>query len=86
MGTPKGSPVSPLLFVIYVSRLHSEIPQGLTLSYVDDFGLTAASTSYRRNMQILQQLYARLTAKGATLGVGFSILKTELIHWPTNRD
>jgi len=30
--TPEGSPVSPLLFVIYVSRLHSEIPMGLTLS------------------------------------------------------
>jgi len=30
--TPQGSPVSPLLFVIYVSQLHHEIPQGLTLS------------------------------------------------------
>jgi len=41
------APVSPLLFVIYMSRLHSEIPMGLTLSYVDDFGLTVSSTSYR---------------------------------------
>jgi len=50
VGTPQGSPVSTLLFVIYVSRLHCEIPQGLTLSYVDDFGLTVSSTSYRRNI------------------------------------
>jgi len=86
VGTPQGSPVSTLLFVIYVSRLHSEIPQGLSLSYVDDFGLTASSASYRRNIHILQRQYARLKARGARLGVGFSIPKMELLHWRTNRD
>jgi len=71
VGAAQGSPVSPLLFVIYVSRLYSEIPQGLTLSYVDDFGLTASSASYRGNIQILQRQYARLKARGARLGVSF---------------
>ena len=86
VGTPEGSPVSPLLFVIYVSRLHCEIAQGLFLSYVDDFGLTVSSASYRRNIQILQGQYARLKARGARLGVGCSVPKTELIYWRTNRD
>jgi len=86
VGTPQGSPVSQLLFVIYVSRLHCEIPQGLTLSYVDDLGLTVSSTSYRRNIQSLQRHYAVLKARGARPGVGFSVAKTELIHWRTNRD
>ena len=80
VGTPQGSPVSPLLFVIYVSRLHSEIPQGLSLCYMDDFGLTVSSASYRRNIQILQGQYARLKARGARLRVGFWVPKTELIH------
>jgi len=86
VGTPQGSLVSPLLFVIYVSRLHCEIPHGLTLSYVDDFGLTVSSASYRRNVQLLQKYYAKLKARGSRLGVGFSVPKTELIHWRTPRD
>jgi len=86
VGTPQGSPVSSLLFVIYVSHLHCEIPHRLTLSYVDDFGLTASSASYRRKIQILQKQYMRLKSRGTRLGVGFSVPKTELIHWRTNRD
>jgi len=86
VGTPQASPVSPLLFVIYVSRPHCAIPGSLTLSYVDHFGRTTSSASYRRNIQILQKQYGRLKARGSRLGVGFSVPKTELIHWRTNRD
>ena len=86
VGTPQGFPVSPLLFVIYFFRLHCEIPQGLSLSCVDDFGLTVSSASDWSNIQILRKRYAKLKARGARLGVGFSVTKTELIHWRTNWD
>jgi len=80
VGTPQGSPVSRFLFVIYVSRLHMEIPYGLTLSFVGDFALTVLSSSHLRNVQLLLRHYAILKAKGSHLGVGFSVPRTELIH------
>jgi len=86
VGTPQGSPISSLLFVIYVSRLLMEIPYGLTLSYVDNFALTVSSRSYRHNVQLLQTQYAILKAKGSRLGAGFSVPKTELVHWRTSQD
>ena len=86
VGTPQASLVSPLLFVIYVSRLDREIPQGLTLSYVDDTGLTVSSTAYRHNIQSLQRHCAVLKGSGARLGAIFSIPKTDLIHRRTMMD
>jgi len=83
--TPQGSPISPLLFGIYVSRLHWEMTYGFTLSYLDDCALIALSDSYRRNVQILQGQYTILKARGSCPGLGFSVPTTELIHWRTNR-
>jgi len=80
---PQGSPISHLLFLIYVSPLHFRIPRGLMLSYVDNFALTTASLSCRGNIRQLQELFRTIQAKAARLGISCSILKTELIHWRT---
>ena len=83
VGTPQDSPISPLLFVIYVSPLHPPIPKGLILSYVDDFVVTVASASHRRNVQLLQSHYCTLCRIAAPKRRSFSVPKTELVHWRT---
>ena len=83
VGTPQGSPISPLLFLIYVAPLHLSIPRGVMISYVDDFSLTVTSDSHRTNIRRLQGLFRTLMKRADRLEVNFSTPKTELIHWRT---
>ena len=79
----QGSPISPLLFVIYVSPLPISLPHGLVLLYVDDFALTTSSSSYRTNSRYLQAAFGTIRAIAHARKIDFSVPKTELIHWRT---
>ena len=83
VGTPQGSPISPLGFLLYVAPLHMSIPKGLMVSYVDDFSITVASSSYRGNIRRLQGVFSTIATRGRDIGLSFSVPKTELVHWRT---
>ena len=78
--TPRGSPVSPVLFVMYVTPLHIPLSRGLVLSYVDHFSLTVSSPSFRTNSRSLQAAFERIRAIAHSRRVDFSVPTTELIH------
>ena len=75
LGAPEGSPVSPLLFVIYVAPLHFRIPRGLMFSYMDNFPLMTTHLCYRGNIRQLQRLFRTIQAWAGSLGISFSIRK-----------
>ena len=63
MGTPQGSPLSPLLFLIYISPLHRSQAADVCFSYVDDLALTVWSFFYLHNTRLLRR-WATALKKG----------------------
>ena len=71
VGVAQGSRISPLLFVIYVSSFHLEIPRSLTISYVGAFAVTLAAPSYRTNVRLLQKAFSSLKSKASPINISF---------------
>jgi ribonuclease HI/exonuclease III len=82
-GVPQGSPISQVLFLIYVKYITQK--KAYQLSYIDDFSLSATSTSARINCSILGSIIAELFSKAVDYQVQFEPEKTELIHFHNKR-
>ena len=83
VGIPQGSPISPILFLIYIRDIIAD--KAFQLSYMDDFSLSISSTSARKNCKILERIVAKLIEEAKGQGVSFNPKKTELIHFTTQR-
>ncbi|OXV05133.1 hypothetical protein Egran_07099 [Elaphomyces granulatus] len=83
IGIPQGSPISPILFLLYVRDIIAD--KAYQLSYIDDFSLSISSTSAYKNCRALEGVVASLIEEAESQGVQFDPGKTELIHFSTQR-
>jgi nicotinic acid phosphoribosyltransferase len=79
-GIPQGSPISPILFLIYIRDLFPSTAVKI-LSYIDDIALTISSTSLKKNIKILEREVTKIHQLGAVNAIQFDLDKTELIHF-----
>src|ERR1700709_1703139 len=77
---PQGSPISPILFLIYIRDLFKANSIKF-LFYIDDILLIASSKSFKQNIKILEQETKVLFELGTKYAIKFDIDKTELIHF-----
>ena len=82
-GIFQGSPVSPILFLIYISQLfksNSNLSVRM-ISYIDDIFLVVSSKTIQENCRILQNAVKKLINWGNNHYIEFDMKKTELIHF-----
>ena len=79
-GIPQGSPISPILFLIYIKNLFKSKAVKF-LSYIDDICLTTASTTMAKNTHILQREVSQLFRLGEQNAIQFDLTKTEMMHF-----
>lgn len=80
-GIPQGSPISPILFLIYIRDLFTHTNSVKVLSYIDDIALTTSSTSLKKNIEVLEREASKLYELAAKNAIQFDLDKTELIHF-----
>src|SRR5258708_3082055 len=83
-GYPQRSPISPIMFLIYVQHIFQALdhsPEIKSISYIDDIKLITESPCARTNGIRLQLAVQRLCKVAERSQIQFDINKTKYIHF-----
>jgi len=86
---PQGSPLSPILFILYIATLYEALkrdhPMVSIVGFADDTNLLAFSRSAKAYTSQLERAWKTCLQWAATRGMAFTAEKSELIHFNKNR-
>lgn len=83
IGVPQGSPLSSTLFIIAFQHILEEIEEDAEtsyLAYADDLVIYVTNSSNMLNTKNLQSIINRISKKGLTVGLKFSVEKSKSLH------
>ncbi|RAL63535.1 hypothetical protein DID88_003579 [Monilinia fructigena] len=84
-GTPQGSPLSPVLYVLYLAELLNQ-DRSLRFGYADDIAIYRASKSVESNVAMLKNDIRQIMRWGAVNKIAFAPEKLEMIHLSRKRN
>lgn len=85
-GLPQGSPIFPILFMLYISPLFWLGSLKRRFGYADDIGLLSISSSLQANSENLLAGLQEILDWGQAEGITFDPKKSELTHFTRSRN